>query len=661
MRKPLFISFLCLFCAIVKAQYPQLTNIPTIYIETFDHQEITSKTEYKLCKIIRTDNGNTEVFDSVSIRGRGNASWGFPKKPYRIKFPKKTKFLGQGFANAKNWTLLSNGGEKLMLRNGLNSFVGMLNGLPFNPACKFVDLYINNSYRGTYQISDHIDVRKHRVDIEEQDVAVTSIATNISGGYLLEVDGYTDAGETYFQTPSGTNIRVHSPKTDVINTRQLNYITNFMKRVENTLFGSNYLDKKRGYRQYVDSTTLLGWYLSSEIGSNFDLFHSTYFYKKRNDNHLYFGPLWDNDLGYNHDSRYGDETETLMANVAYGSNKWFQQIRTDPWFKRACANQFSHLYENGLDSLMLHYIDSVVNEIHASVDENFKVWNIRAIVHHDMVIFDTYDEYVADIKKFIVNHNAFLYRTFKRQSPFLFVPDSNSNYMLLNKRFPASVIGIVDSTAEETQPCLRKMDVTQLAQQWEINQLDNDNFTICNARSGLALTDGSGRSSSRAIPTLTSPIKGDSTQMWRIIPQNDGFINLLNVHTQKVLTNYNSINSDGNSIYNYISSRLDSTSENRLWSVMRIAKKNAMPDAVNSLKAQADYRLVYSNNSQLHFVASDLSALIFKARIHDLNGRLWGTFRGDETFDMSSLPGGTYIISWQADGRNRSAKIYKEN
>lgn len=650
---------LCLFCCMSKAQYKQLTNIPSVYIETFDHRIVSSKTEYKLCKIVRVDNGRIEVFDSVKIRGRGNASWGFPKKPYRLKFPKKVRLLGDGFANAKNWVLLSNGGEKLMLRNALNSYVGKLNGLPFNPSCKFVDLFMNNNYRGTYQITDHLDVRKHRVEIEEQDTVVTSIRTNISGGYFLEADGYTDPDGMYFQTPSGTNVRIHSPKKDVINTRQLNYIKNFMKRFETTLFGKNYLDKKRGYRQYIDSTTLLGWYLSSEIGSNFDLFHSTYFYKKLKDDHIYFGPLWDNDLGYNHDSRYGDETETLMANVAYGSSKWFQRIRTDPWFKHACANQFSHLYENGLDSLMFHYIDSVVNEIHPSVDENFKVWSIRAIVHSDMVVFDTYDEYVEDIKKFIVNHNKFLYRTFKRQDPCIFVPDTSLIYIFANKRYSNAVIGITDSISDDSQPCLRRIETGQLAQQWSIRPCGNGTYTICNVRTGQHLADLGDKKTSRITLSMVKPAKKDSTQLWLFVPQTAKCINLQNAYTKRILTNYNSFNNDGNNIYGYMTNRMDSVNDSRLWAPIPLARIPDYPDGIEHLKVPVDYKLVYGSNQQLHFVASEPSALIFRANVYDLNGLLRGSFRGDEAFDMSRLPGGTYIISWQAAGRSHSAKIYK--
>ena len=39
--------------------------------------------------------------------------------------------------------------------------------MKFCPAARFVDVYLNGSYRGTYQISDQVQVHKRRIDIDE--------------------------------------------------------------------------------------------------------------------------------------------------------------------------------------------------------------------------------------------------------------------------------------------------------------------------------------------------------------------------------------------------------------------------------------------------------------------------------------------------------------
>ena len=130
-------------------QYPRVTNLPHIYINTYENKRINSKTEYIYCELIYVDEeDNVYTYDSVAIRGRGNSTWGLPKKPYKIKFYSKEKFLGKGYANAKKWTLLANAGDKSLIRNAITSEMGDWLGLKNSPAAKFVDLTLNGQFQG---------------------------------------------------------------------------------------------------------------------------------------------------------------------------------------------------------------------------------------------------------------------------------------------------------------------------------------------------------------------------------------------------------------------------------------------------------------------------------------------------------------------------------
>ena len=253
----------------------RLTNLPTVRIQTLDGGEVTSKSTYKWASMtIADDEGNT-TFDSVQIRGRGNSTWNMAKKPYRLKFPKKQRLLGPERANAKSWTLLANAGDKTMMRNALASDVGQMLGMVFNPGARFVDLYLNSTYRGTYQISDQVNINKLRVNITEQKYRVRDPKTNVSGGYLMEVG--TDGGEV-FVTQRGVRIRVYDPE-DSIGSLQRDYIRGYVQSFEDALFGKEFYDKKKGWLPYVDTTSLVNLYLANEIAANADGFYSTYFYK----------------------------------------------------------------------------------------------------------------------------------------------------------------------------------------------------------------------------------------------------------------------------------------------------------------------------------------------------------------------------------------------
>ena len=92
------------------SHFPQLTNLPVISIHTVNNQDITSKEQY-VKGIVSIIHDGAIFSDSLDIRGRGNASWTFPKKPYRMKLYNKVNLLGFP-AREKSWTLINNWGDK---------------------------------------------------------------------------------------------------------------------------------------------------------------------------------------------------------------------------------------------------------------------------------------------------------------------------------------------------------------------------------------------------------------------------------------------------------------------------------------------------------------------------------------------------------------------
>src|SRR5690606_10501052 len=92
------------------------TGLPTIHLFT-DGKSIESKEEYVDGKIKITKGLESEVlFEGITeIKGRGNSTWGMPKKPYRIKMDEKAPLLGM--PADKSWVLMANYGDQSLLRN----------------------------------------------------------------------------------------------------------------------------------------------------------------------------------------------------------------------------------------------------------------------------------------------------------------------------------------------------------------------------------------------------------------------------------------------------------------------------------------------------------------------------------------------------------------
>ena len=66
--------------------------------------------------------------------------------------------------------------------------------------------------------------------------------------------------------------------------------------------------------------TLGTWFVANEYTANPDGYYSTYAYKERGDDRLYWGPMWDYDIAFNNCYRLREEmTEKLMLNDGYSS------------------------------------------------------------------------------------------------------------------------------------------------------------------------------------------------------------------------------------------------------------------------------------------------------------------------------------------------------
>lgn len=658
---------MCLPLRAAETEHVRLTNLPHVYINTFTGKSITSKTSYVYAKMwMVSEEDSVAFYDSLEIRGRGNSTWNLAKKPYKLKFHQKEKLLGKGYAKTKKWTLLANHGDKTLIRNAVTSATGEWLGLKFNPAAKFVDLTLNGNYVGTYQLTDNIDVRPHRVNITEQDYPLTE-ESNITGGYLLEADGFHDFtnGVTgFYSARSSVPLRIHYPDEDEIDNRQFTYIRDFINTFETRLFASSYQDEEEGYRPLLDSLSLANWYLATEVSGNIDGFYSLYFYKEMDDDHLYWGPLWDYDIAYANDDRKGDTSRQLMRDVAYGSNMrtWFVQMWTDPWFTSLVARRWDKAVREGLEDYMLQKVDSLVTLLDASQQLNYQRWGINQRVLRERVLYSTYDQYVDDLRKYISRHIAYLTEVFSDyvpEEPQPKIPDFETDTL---KYYAIGNVGsgtTFDVDMGTDVVCANSYDEQSETQQWRIFPLSNGYMHLTNRATGLALNDPT-----EGTPTATT-LTGtqlnvvvsdslDERQQWDLVSQGSGRFNLINRFSQHGANLSAGSSANGTRIISYTSDDRNASSKNRMWTITPVAD---VPDGIEETE-QVDYALAYDPTThRLHFGSDDMEKMNFAVRLYDQTGRLLRTFRASDGCSLQGLPRGLYIVSWNINGKVRSVKF----
>ena len=582
--------------------YVQKTNIPTIYIDTDGGKSVTSKTQYINATMVYVSGSDTIRYEAMKIRGRGNSTWGLAKKPYRIKFNESTKFLGKGYAKNKSWTLLANHGDKSLLRNAVTSRMGEFLGMPFNPAAHFVDLVLNGTYLGNYQVSDQVNVDNKRVEIFEQDYAADD-TSNITGGYLLEIDGFATGEPVYFTTGRNLLVTVKSPDEEYINSAQKDYIRNYLNEFENRLFNTSFTDSLTGYRPMIDSATVVPWYIATELSANVDGFWSTYIYKDKDDPKIYFGPLWDYDIAYNNCDRAGDVTNASMIDKGFGdglAKVWAKQLIRDPWFNKAVNDAWVMKRDEGLEACLHHYIDSMAALINESQKLNYSRYSIDSHVYNEIYLYSTYDEYINQLKNFITKHSAFLTTLFASRAdsgegngggnggdggdgdgdkPLELQPfELNKSYFYrIYNKGNNLVLDVAEDVAGNKNIVVNTPAYGKDTQLWRIEKV-GDCYRLVNRALELAFNDPSPIGTVNTQLNLTAISDDDARQLWDFVVVNEnGNYNIINLETDFVINNKGGNGNEGNPVISYYNNDRNSVSNNRQW---LIVPEELIPDYI---------------------------------------------------------------------------------
>ena len=274
----------------------QFTGLPIVNITTDGGVAIDSKDNYVTGTV--SIDGGREFSDFpeaiMEIRGRGNSTWMHAKKPFQMKFDSKLEFLDM--PKDRKWIFLAEYSDKTILRNRIAFEMGYISNLDWTPASVFAEVFINDQYNGTYNITQKVEETNRRVAIGDT-------------GYLLEIDhpSRLDAEDVFFYSDHFL-LNIKEPNL-VQGDAAYTYIDQLINQFENVLFGDNFTDPVIGYAAYIDLDSFIDWYLISEITKNVDSVNfSSIYMNVIPGEKIKMGPLWDFDLAFGNvdyaDSRY---------------------------------------------------------------------------------------------------------------------------------------------------------------------------------------------------------------------------------------------------------------------------------------------------------------------------------------------------------------------
>lgn len=369
------------------------TGLPVIYLNTAGNGAIDSKDDY-------VDGGfsvkggrhfDDQALLDMEIRGRGNSTWFIhPKKPFQMKLSDKESVFGM--PEAKKWLFLAEYSDKTMLRNTISFEMGYLSSLDWTPKSTFAEVFINDEYNGTYNISEKVEESGSRVDIGKD-------------GFLLEIDQLNrqDEDDVYFYTDRFL-IAIKEPSLDWQDEEYL-YIESYINEFESALFASNFTDPVNGYAKYIDVDSFVDWYLISEITKNVDSqsFSSIYFNVIPGEK-IKMGPLWDFDLSFGN----VDYADSQFAEGFWvKSNPWYARLFNDPAFVEKVKTRFAYFKQN--QNVILDKIDEHAQRLDLAQQENDDKWGTIGIyVWPNPVVYDTYAKEVTHLKDWYTTRMSWL-------------------------------------------------------------------------------------------------------------------------------------------------------------------------------------------------------------------------------------------------------------
>ena len=340
------------------------SGLPAVFIYTKDSQPVPSKWEPWLTGNVMTvfnTDWSVDYSGVLEIRGRGNTTWEYPKKPYALKLESKAEILGM--PEHKRWVLLANWMDRTLLRNAASFRLSSLSGLAYTPRGEFVELFLNDTHMGNYYLCEQIKVDDDRVNIDELK------KDEIDGGYLLELDVYYDEANRFYSEIRKLPYMFKDP--DDVNGSQFKFIMDYVNDMEASLYDDARFEAGE-YMEYIDLDSFVDWWLVLELAGMAEPNHpkSTYMHKDKG-GRLKMGPVWDFDWG------------TYMVHTWFLCDKslYYERLLQDRRFVDKVKERWG-MYEDAFRTLPEH-IRSEAEKIRVSESINHQMWPITQYINGD--------------------------------------------------------------------------------------------------------------------------------------------------------------------------------------------------------------------------------------------------------------------------------------
>lgn len=349
--------------------YPYV-GLPRIVIETEGSQKIQDKeTEIPArLQVWGEDSTDTDILN-LTIKGRGNTTWTYPKKPYTIQFEKKTSFLGM--PAAKKWILLANYRDRTLMRNSIAFELAHKTSLAWTPSGKFAEVFLNGKYIGCYFVCEKIEVKKNRLELS-------------SKSYLLEFDTHYDADYKFRTSINDLPVNIKYPKE--IDDSSFSFIQNYIDSIE-TVLQQNATSLE--YLEYINQESFADYLIVYAMANNSEpMMPKSVFMHKDGEGKLNAGPVWDFDYATFNIEKNGISNRNSAIFKKLISKKAFKIVLKENW--ESYKPDFEGIFS---------FIDSLADYTSAANNRNVERWPVNLKQDHVGDEDKSFEEAIDMLKK----------------------------------------------------------------------------------------------------------------------------------------------------------------------------------------------------------------------------------------------------------------------
>jgi len=332
-------------------------------------------TSFQLTDPSNSRNNVTRSSKPDSIKVRGNSTANTNKKPYKIKFGEKTSLFGK--EAAKSWVLLANFYDATFSLNAMAFEMGKRMELEFTNSSQLVDLYINGTYKGIYQLTEQVQSNPGRVDIKEK-----------HGGWLVEFDYHDPDSEekptwfksdkynltTFVKAPEldDTSFTKNPPQPGSNFTSLFNFVKDDINALVNKMSENGF--PNNGYRDMIDLESFAKYVLiqlvldNGDFNSKFQSGYvpgSNYAYKIEDCGKIKGGPLWDFDLAAGVTTNGFPKHYSTYQDPITPNQPFYKRLWEDPVFKAKYKKAWTQ-YKSDFQA-MDRLVDDIKSQVEGSI------------------------------------------------------------------------------------------------------------------------------------------------------------------------------------------------------------------------------------------------------------------------------------------------------